>query len=215
MKLKELILELFFPSRCAFCRKVIGEGKQVCRDCGKKLPFTGENAVQYFRETEACVSPLYYDGMVRESLLRFKFASASAYGKIYGKFIAKCIDENGISCAIITWVPLSRKRYRKRGYDQAQLIAESVSAELQVPYRKLLVKIRDNPAQSGAGNMENRRKNVSGVYEAVNEELFYGRRILLIDDIVTTGSTISECASVLKRAGAGSVYAAAAARRKE
>ena len=216
MKLKDGLLELFFPSRCAFCRKITDCGEQLCRECAGKLPYTeGSSELQFFKNIDGCVSPLFYEGTVRESLLRYKFGGCAAYGTVYGKLIAKCIDENSISCDIITWVPLSRRRLRKRGYDQARLIAESVAGELKVPCEKLLVKLRDNPAQSGAGNMENRRKNVSGVYGTVNEELFYGKRVLLTDDIVTTGSTLSECASMLKKAGAAAVYAAAAARKKD
>lgn len=215
MKIKELILELFFPSRCAFCRRLTGRGRQICPDCEKKLPYTvGEDAKQYFKNIDVCVSPLYYEGSVRESLLRYKFDGCAAYGTVYGKLIAKCIDETAVSCDIITWVPLSRRRLRKRGYDQAEMIAQTVSKELGIPCERLLVKIRDNPAQSGIGNMENRQKNVSGVYQVTNRELFYGKRVMLTDDIVTTGSTISECAFMLKKAGAASVYAAAAARKK-
>ena len=216
MNIKERLLELFFPSRCAFCRRVTGNGKQLCRDCERKLPYTdADSEKQYFKNLACCVAPLYYEGSVRQSLLRYKFGGSTANGAVYGKLMAKCIDETDISCDIITWVPLSRRRLRKRGYDQARILAEAVAGELDVPCERLLTKIRDNPAQSGAGSIENRRKNVSGAYEAVNTASIENRRVLIIDDIVTTGSTLSECARVLKNAGAERVYAAAAARKKE
>jgi predicted amidophosphoribosyltransferase len=79
----------------------------------------------------------------------------------------------------------------------------------------MLRKIRNNTAQSGTGDAKKRRENVKGVYETLSEEEIAGRRILLVDDIVTTGATLSECASILKKAGAKEVSAVTLARRKE
>ena len=152
---------------------------------------------------------------VRRSLLRYKFQGLRIYAELYGEFLAKCIDENPISCDSITWVPLSRKRLRKRGYDQARLLAEELSRQTGLPCVPMLRKIRNNPAQSGTGDAKKRRENVKGVYEALSEEEIAGRRILLVDDIVTTGATLSECASVLKKAGAKEVSAMTLARRKD
>ena len=216
MKIKEFLLELFYPSRCAFCGKLVKSGEGMCIRCEKLLPYTGENnRKQHFANVELCVSPLYYEGAVRKALLRYKFAGAASYSRIFGKISAKCIDETQISCDIITWVALSRKRRRRRGYDQARLLAESAAKELGWPCEELLKKTRDNPAQSGIQDAERRRKNVSGVYEAIDPEKIRGKRILLMDDIVTTGATLSEAASVLKKAGAVSVVAATVARRRD
>lgn len=216
MKISEFILELFYPERCAFCGKLVKSGKGICPVCEKLLPYTGENNErQHFANVELCVSPLYYEGAVRQALLRYKFSGAAACSRVFGKMLAKCIDESQISCDIITWVSLSRKRLRKRGYDQARLLAESAAKELDLPCKVMLRKIRDNPAQSGIGDYKKRHENVAGVYEAVNADIIKGRRILLVDDIVTTGATLSEAASVLKKAGAVSVTAATVARRKD
>lgn len=216
MKIIDFLLELFYPSRCAFCGKCVKSGEGMCIQCEKLLPYTGENnRKQHFANVELCVSPLYYEGAVRKALLRYKFAGAASYSRIFAKISAKCIDETQISCDIITWVSLSRKRRRRRGYNQAQLLAESAAKELGLPCEGLLKKTRDNPAQSGIKDAAQRRRNVSGVYEAIDPEKIRGKRILLMDDIVTTGSTLSEAAAVLKRAGAMSVTAATVARRKD
>ncbi len=212
MRIWEYILELLYPSRCAFCRRLTGEGRLICESCGKKLPYTkGPAQGRKLPHVSLCLSPLYYEGLVRDSLLRYKFQGLTPYAGIYGDLISKCVDENGISCDIITWVPLSRQRLRKRGYDQARLIAERLSRLSGVPSACLLRKIRNNPAQSGSGGPEKRRANVSGVYEALRPELFAGKTVLLVDDIVTTGATLSECARVLSRAGAGKRISAVAA----
>ena len=206
------ILNLLYPPRCVFCHNLMPEDVPVCEHCRRTLPYTeGAGQRQTFAHISACVSPLYYEGTVRDSLLRYKFHSLTGYAKIYGDFLTKCLDENGISCDSITWVPLSRKRLMLRGYDQARLLAEDLSRRTGLPCVRLLRKTRDNPAQSGTGGAAARRANVSGVYRAVDEDQIRGRRILLVDDIVTTGATLSECAAVLRRAGAGEVFAAAVA----
>ncbi len=216
MKLFDWLLELFYPTRCAFCRKLTGKsGMTVCADCRRHLPYTmGDGQRQKLTFIPCCVSPLYYEGDVRESLLRYKFHGAAAYSRVYGEFMSKCIDENKISCDIITWVPLSRRRLRRRGYDQARLLAEEIAAKHGVPCLPLLKKTRNNPAQSGTGGPEKRRANVNGVYEAINGDKFKDRSVLLVDDIVTTGTTLSECARVLRASGAKRVMAATAARAK-
>ena len=214
MKILDGLLELFYPTKCAFCHKLTG-GEKICKSCRDALPRTPKGAqVQKFPFISACLSPLYYTGNVRESLLRYKFGSLSAYAEVYAPFMAKCIDENEISCDIITWVPLSRKRLRKRGYDQARLLAEELSRISGIGCCRLLQKTRNNPAQSGTGSAEKRRANVSGVYRAADEDQVKGKSILLVDDIVTTGATLSECARVLISAGAREVKAVTVARKQ-
>jgi len=209
------VLDLLYPPRCAFCRKLLLDSESgVCRRCLKSLPRPPVGARREVRNTTFCVAPLLYEGTVRESLLRYKFHGLSAYGRVYADFLAKCIDENEISCDIITWVPLSRKRLRRRGYDQARILAEETAGRLGLPCEKLLEKRIDNKPQSSTGSMEKRMANARGVYACPDEERVRGKRILLIDDIVTTGATLSECAGVLKKTGCAEVYAAAAASRQ-
>lgn len=215
MKFLDGLLDLLFPRRCAFCHRITQAGAEICPRCLAELPYTRENASQHFPQLKTCCSPLYYVDDVRRSLLRYKFQGLSMYAELYGEFLAKCIDENKISCDSITWVPLSRKRLRRRGYDQARLLAEALSRKKDIPCVPMLRKIRNNPAQSGTGDAKKRRENVKGVYEAISLEEIRGKTVLLVDDIVTTGSTLSECASVLKKAGAKEVSAVTLARRRD
>lgn len=214
MKGLDWLLDLIYPPRCAFCRRLLsGQEKGVCRFCGPKLPFVpADSQIQHFPNVDQCLSPLYYHGAVRNSMHRYKFGGAAAYGKIYGEFIAKCIDENKISCDSITWVPLSRRRLRKRGYDQAALLAEAVGKRMNLRPVRLLKKRRDTPPQSKTGSAAKRRANAAGAYVCLRPELVSGRRILLVDDIVTTGATLSETAGVLKKAGAREVIGVTLAR---
>lgn len=213
MKLLDELLELLYPTRCCFCHRLTEHGEKVCAKCRRTLPYI-PIAAQKRRvpHIDACVSPLYYKDTVRQSLLRYKFGGLSFYAEIYADFVVKSIDENKITCDSITWVPLSRRRLRKRGYDQAKLLAEAIAALTGIPCEQTLVKRRDNPPQSRTEKASERRANVAGVYEAFPDAQLGGKRLLLIDDIVTTGSTLSECAAVLRRAGAASVAAATLAR---
>ena len=214
MKVVDWLLDLIYPPRCAFCRRLLsGREKGVCRFCRPKLPYVpADGQVQHFRNVDKCLSPLYYHGSVKDSLHRYKFGGATAYADIYSEFIVKCIDENHISCDSITWVPLSRRRLRRRGYDQAELLAKLIAKHLGQSPVRLLKKQRDTPPQSKTGSVEKRRANIAGAYACLRPELVQGKQVLLVDDIVTTGATLSEAARVLKKAGAKEVICATLAR---
>ena len=212
------LLDLFFPPKCPFCGKVLDHAG-ICPACEKALPWTAEGAG--LRELPGglqCAAPLWYEGKVREGLLRFKFQGARAAAGPLGELVARCAAERFSGAFdVVTWVPVSRRRLRSRGYDQARLLAESACRLWEVRPEQLLQKITDNPAQSGLTEEAARRANVLGVYEAAEPERIQGCRILLVDDICTTGATLAECARTLRDAGAADVMCvcAALARRPE
>lgn len=212
------LLDLFFPPKCPFCGKVLDHAG-ICPACEKALPWTEEGAG--LRELPGglqCAAPLWYEGQVREGLLRFKFQGARAAAGPLGELVARCAAERFSGAFdVVTWVPVSRRRLRSRGYDQARLLAESACRLWEVRPEQLLQKITDNPAQSGLTEEAARRANVLGVYEAAEPERIQGYRILLVDDICTTGATLTECARTLRDAGAADVMCvcAALARRPE
>jgi len=184
-----------------------------CDRCTESLPFTDNYGRQDGEAFDFCVSPLYYTGVVRRSILRYKFRGASQYADVYGKFLAGCIRENpDIEYDIISWVPLSDKRERSRGYDQAMLLALATALELDDVAVETLKKPRDVQAQSELGGKAERSANISGAYVVPDPEIISGKRVLLVDDVVTTCSTLDECARVLLSAGASGVLCAALAR---
>ena len=157
----------------------------------------------------------YYEGNVRKSILRYKFNYARHYAPAYGRFLAGKIAEvypEGFDC--LTWVPVSPLRKLTRGYDQSALLAKEAGAELGMVPVPLLKKIRHNRPQSGIIKEEKRRANVLGAYRVTRPESVVGKRILLLDDVLTTGSTAGECARMLKTAGAKEVHCAVLATRK-
>lgn len=217
MKLFRSLLDLLYPPKCAFCHRLLRDEKDgICRFCRDKLPRTSALAVRTdLKHIDRCAAPLFYENAVRDSLHRYKFSQCAGYAGIYAELVVKCIDENQISCDSITWAPVSRRRLRKRGYDQSRLLAEEIAKKLGVPCVKTLEKVRHNRQQSLIRDPKARRENVKGVYRCADPEAVSGKRLLLIDDIVTTGATLSECARVLCEAGAASVSAAAVARKRD
>jgi len=207
------LLELLFPPRCVFCGRLT-RGETVCAECRASLPLCGDAGKAEF--CSAVAAPFRYEGRVRESILRYKFGGRRGYAAVYAGFLAETAErELAGKYDLVSWVPVSARRLRKRGYDQARLLAEKTAQLLGTQAVQTLAKPRDNPPQSGLDRPEKRRANVSGVY-AVRGQSAAGRRVLLVDDIATTGATLSECARTLLMAGAEDVcgLVLAAARRE-
>lgn len=214
MTWQERVLNLLFPPKCPFCGKVM-DRVALCPACEKDLPWTGEQAVRTLSASLRCAAPLWYEGLCREGLLRFKFRGAQASAQMLGALLAQCAAEQfSGQFDVVTWVPASKKRQRRRGYDQAQLLAQAQCRVWQRKPEHLLYKMTDNPAQSSLREPAARRANVLGVYEPVPGAKISGRRILLVDDICTTGATLAECSRVLRLAGAADVVCVAVAMKR-
>ena len=219
MSIPDFLLDLFFPPKCPFCHKLLPSSAELfCGHCQKALPWTtpsvSEQKVEF---TAGCVSPLYYLDDVRESIHRFKFKNCSGYAGLYGLLMAQAVHDTwpDVSFDAVTWVPLSKRRKRQRGYDQAMLLAQAISRQLSLPAAATLVKVRHTPAQSGQAEERARRVNVLNAYNTLSGAELQGKTLLLCDDVVTTGSTLSECARMLRTAGAERVYAVTLARGKK
>lgn len=204
MKPLAWLLDLLFPPKCPFCGRVLDRAG-ICGRCEAALPWTGEGeTVRVLAGGLRCAAPLRYEGSVREGLLRFKFQGRSGAAEPLGELLAGCAAEafSG-EFDLVAWVPVSRRRLRERGYDQAELLARSACRLWDTKPVRLLEKRRHNAAQSGLEGAERRRENVRDVYRALPEAR--GRRILLVDDICTTGATLCACARALEGAGAEAV----------
>ena len=212
MSVWEQLLNLLFPPKCPFCRRIL-DSPGVCDTCRKELPWTEEHAaVREGPDGLRCAAPLWYEGKVREAILRLKFYGAAATAETLGALMAQCAAEHlSGEFDLVTWVPVSRKRRWKRGYDQAELLARAVCRAWGVKPVALLRKTMNNPAQSGLKEDAARRANVLGVYEMRPGAEVSGRRVLLIDYVCTTGATLTECSKVLREAGADAVVCACVA----
>lgn len=205
MILTDLILDLLFPPRCILCDGMLEAGAvDLCGACReqtvRRMPIS-----RRFPGIDRAFAVWYYESSVRDSLLRYKFSGKRNYAAGYGRMLALSLLEMGLDRDVITWVPVSRKRKRQRGYDQAELLARALGRELGLPVQPMLQKSRDNPAQSGLTDAEARKANVRDVYTLIPGTELRGKRVLLVDDILTTGATASECARTLKAGGAKNV----------
>ncbi|MBQ3194617.1 MAG: ComF family protein [Oscillospiraceae bacterium] len=212
MTMIQILMQFLFPAKCVLCGTLLKNGEtDLCKDCRLHAPEypNGKRKLQFL---DSFAAVWYYEGTVRKSLLRYKFYNARSYADAYGRLMAMMLLQQypeGFDC--ITWIPVSRRRKLRRGYDQVELIAKAVGKELGMSPVSLLIKVRHTSPQSGIRGAAQRRANVLGAYRETNREWIAGKRILLLDDILTTGATASEAARILLTAGAKEVHCAAVA----
>ena len=203
---------LLYPEKCVLCGQILRkEELDLCKECRLDQPDCPISRDKY-PYLDSWTALWHYKGTVRRSLLKYKFHGRRNYATAYGRLLSmKLLRYDRADVDIITWIPISEKRRRKRGFDQVELLAQKVTAELQIPVLPLLWKRRDNAQQSKIVGQAQRRANVLGAYEAINKESIAGKRVLLLDDILTTGATAGECARILLEAGAKEVHLAVVA----
>lgn len=215
-----MLLDLLFPPRCASC----GDGgwplcagctDQVgvitapwCERCGRPweepVPSCADCPP---RSISAARAPFLYQGPLARAIRGMKFSGWHAVGPHLAGAMAKAAP-GLLPADVVTWVPLSRRRRARRGFDQAEVLARAVARRLDLPVRALLVRTRDTRAQARATGPE-RRRALGDAFAARGR---VAERVLLIDDVLTTGATTSSCALVLRRAGAPRVTVLTAAR---
>ena len=228
---KENLIHLLFPPRCPFCDDVLFHSvfvpeELVCRQCQKKPEYVKEPVCKKCgkpiederreycydcsRNTRVYVQGKalwVYKGEVKDSLYRFKYHNRQEYTRYYGQQLVQAYGEWIKRCRIqaIVPIPLSRKRMRQRGFNQAELIAVEIGRHMELPvYNDLLYRVRDTKAQK-ALNDEERKNNLKKAFKTRTNKVQLNH-IFLIDDIYTTGSTMTEAAWELKRAGVEEIY---------
>lgn len=206
------MLSILFPPKCVLCHRLLDKQQtDLCHDCREKAPdFTkAKRNIPFIAHWTAL---WYYSDDVRKSIHRFKFGNRRGYAMSYARLLAaKLENAPGFDYDILTWVPVSALRKLKRGYDQSELIVKALDENMGTVGKKILKKIRHTPPQSGIRGEAHRRANVLGAYAVIDKASVVGKKILLIDDVITTGATASECAKVLLIAGAKEVKFAAVA----
>jgi len=211
------LLQLLFPTKCILCGKLLEAGEtDLCQACRVDGPECGQSRVK-FPFLDSWTAVWHYEGLVRKSIHRFKFRGRRLYAKGYGRMLAmKLAQQHPEGFDMLTWVPTGTLRKIGRGYDQVELLANAVGSELGIKPERLLKKIRHNRPQSGIRGDAQRRANVLGAYRVIGPQQVQGKRIVLLDDVITTGATAGECARVLLTAGAEEIYfgAVACARHK-
>ena len=223
----EILLDLFYPPRCPICDRILKRqekhccqecmsglpwiGKQYCLKCGK--PVAGDtqeycpDCQKYEHFFDQGTAPFVYSDALRHSIYRMKHENRRDYLDFYAWTMAAACRRYLRSWRpqLILPVPMHRKRKRKRGYNQSELLAKKISRYLGIPYDAELLKcVRETGEQKTLGRRE-RMQNLKGSF-SVTKELNGIKNILLVDDVYTTGSTIDEIGRTLKDAGAERVF---------
>lgn len=218
-ELKDFLVTFLFPNRCRYCTCVIKHNEEICQKCEDNLhEITGEicfkcgcnkedcackNHKSYY---EAISAPLYYEGTASNSIKLLKFRKKTEVADILAEQMAKCYINNlsEYSVDLVTFVPMHKKKQKERGFNQAEILTRKMCDILELPCENLLSKTYETGDQHFLD--ENLRKgNLLGVF-SVNPEIdILDKRILLCDDIKTTGATLDECAKTLLIAGASDV----------
>lgn len=221
-------VDLLFPPRCQVCGRAgtfpLCEGcwlgfprieRPVCQVCGR--PLRGPRELVFVcvpcrhRRNPVRVRAFgRYDGRLRDAVHALKYRGRLALADPLGRALAQLLaqDARAATADALVPVPLHPRREAQRGFNQAEELARAVGRYLQRPTRRVLVRVRDTPSQTELDEDE-RRRNVRGAF-AVRESV-RGLRLVLVDDVVTTGSTLAECAAVLRAAGAAEVLGVALA----
>lgn len=198
-----LSMELSQTDTCFFCGRISKEGR-ICPSCKRSNDFLIEKMVW---------AGSYKDKVLKEALHEFKYSGVFAVGEILGEVLCRRLVKwlNHGDNLVVVPIPLHINKFKKRGFNQSELLARAISRRFNLEGGLALSRIRETQTQVGLSRGD-RQKNLDGAIICSDPELIIGRNILLIDDVVTTGSTINECAKVLKSAGAKKIYAVAVAR---
>lgn len=219
LSLTSVIRDFVYPNRCGFCGRIIEPSKLVCCDCANKISFLPFGAEAWSNswhnsDLDGFFVSCEYSGTVRNGLLRLK----RSYGFNAAEYIclelADRIEASGLSGQIdlVTCVPMSRSRRRQSGYNHAETVAKILSRELGIPCDFSLIGRKNKSYYQHEQTAKARWELARRMYYAKGgKRSLNGRTVLLCDDIITTGSTVSSCASLLKSMGASRVYAAALA----
>jgi ComF family protein len=198
---------MLLQSRCAGCDRV---GEVLCRTCRFALVASSRPSPTAGRARPEVITALSFSGRARDVLLGFKYRNRRQLaGHLAGLLVNRLVAA-GVGAEIhvdaVTWAPTSARRRRQRGFDQAELVARRVAAQLGVPCRRLLERHGDDSTQTGSGRADRLRGPTFRVRPDVA-----GLSVIVIDDVVTTGSTLRSAADALGRAGVAAVIPAAVA----
>lgn len=195
------LLHFFWPSRCPFCGEIIPAERRCCSRCKNSLAC--DHPAFFLDGLDACFAFADYSHEAAQAVHRLKFQNQPQLARVFAILMAQHLgpalleEEPDLLCG----VAMHTKRKRKRGYNQAQLIAQELAKQLHLPCQQFLEKTAATAAQHTLSAAE-RRTNLQGVYRVLDEQQVAGKRILLVDDVITTGSTMLACAQALRQAGA-------------
>jgi ComF family protein len=223
------LFDIIFPSKCVCCASPVSlSDRNLCFSCFKKIEYIKDECpvCSGVIEDNSCVicsgrkfypvrhiSLVDYSNEVRELLHGIKYNGLKRAVKILSEIAVVWPGLAGVNCDIITSVPMNSNKIWKRGFNQCELIAKSISKEIKAPYMNILLEKNDAGKQNELGYRD-RFLNVIGRYKVKSKKIFQDKTVLLIDDIFTSGATVNECARILLKNGAFQVFSLSIARTK-
>lgn len=224
------ISDIFFPTgiKCVFCGEDVPGEVAICEKCFEHLPFIGGKTCLkcggHVIEEDVCIdcarnehefvrnfAIFDYDGVLRDKILSFKQAGRKHIGYAFAWFFFEKYKSLGIEFDAIIPMPISKERLKERGFNQADILVSEIEDNMDIVDRNIVFKVKHTPHQTGLSR-ENRQSNLDSAFVVRDKSLVKGKTLLVVDDIYTTGATLSEVASTLNRAGAKAVYGLTLAR---
>jgi len=203
--LKEAALNLLFPRWCLGCGR---EGDYICLSCLERLPRLTATCLTHLDQPlsiDGIYAPFRFEGTIRHAIHELKYRHLRALSGTLAALMYEYLAENGLPGEVLVPVPLHGRRLRQRGYNQSALLAAGLSRLCGLPLEGgCLVRRRMAPAQAESASLNERKANVAGAFGCRNRRL-EGKKVLLIDDVATSGATLNACATALKEAGAAAV----------
>jgi competence protein ComFC len=233
LKLKNDLLDFVYPQSCAICRKPISQdAPDVCEECWSNLAVLPHSFCPYcksffeedykvlehdcvllnrfeVRRILAVRSMGTFDDYYQILIHRLKYNQKIPLGRRLAQKLGETVswDRNFSSCDVVIPVPLHRARKRERGFNQSEILAEGVSRVIDVPVSKDILKRKRNTKDQTHLNVQQRKENVEGAFAVIHPDKIIGKRVILVDDVMTTGVTLNECAKMLLQAGAKVIFA--------
>ena len=196
--MKKFILDLLFPINCLECNQ---EGKFICSSCFKKIPVNEKN-MEFNKDSvldKLIIASNYSYPLIKKAIHRYKYDFVKELANPLGQLMIKKLNQQNIKDSILIPIPLHLKRLRWRGFNQADLLAQHIGKELNIPViNNLLIRTKHTLPQAKIENAQERQQNIKQAFALNLRTLFSGRSFILIDDISTTGATLKECAKILK-----------------
>lgn len=207
----KFLKNLIFPGEhiCLFCRENMAEpSKYICDSCREFIEISNSEVNLGLPNIDKIYYSCFYNRLIRKQLHSYKFEGKSYLYKPFGEMLIDTIEEKGLKekIDVIVCVPAHNRKKALRGYNQSELLASYIAGNLNIPLlKKHLLKTKWTIDQNKLDRIE-RKTNLKNSFKTINIEDFRDKEILLIDDIITTGTTMEECARVLVESGAKTVY---------
>ncbi|MBV7272183.1 ComF family protein [Clostridium thailandense] len=213
----ECILQVIYSDdeKCILCKSEIFDKECICLECKKRMKLCKDSFdIEFNKIKISAYSVSYYSGIMMELILKLKYKSNFKAGETIANYMISLIEENNIKFDFITYIPMNKVALKKRGYNQSKYLAQIISDALKIPIIHCLEKTQETKDQIGL-NYSERWKNMCQCFKFVSNRVnIKNKKILIVDDVITTGATAFYCAYELIKNGSGKIIILTGAKSK-